>query len=370
MRRTDRLILGGGPAGAAAAIGFARAGHPVLMLERQRDDGDALCGGFLSWRTSATLEAIGLARAELGGHAIDTLRLFAGPHSGAVRLPAPATGLSRRRLDRLLRSIAENCCAAIERGVTVTHAAPGRVETADGATIACESLFLATGKHDCRGLARGAPTDPDPMLGLRLRLAPHPALTQIVGSAIELHLFAGGYAGLVLQEDGSGNLCMAVRKSRLKAAGGHPWALLKALAGDSPALGDRIAHAAPDAPIDAIAAIPYGWRAAVTVPGLFRLGDQAAVIPSLAGEGIGMALLSGLMAARRHSAGGAPAARAFQADTARASRWPLAVAGLVATAAGNATLRPLLPPLIAHVPGAAALIARLTRIGESPRPRY
>ena len=55
---------------------------------------------------------------------------------------------------------------------------------------------------------------------------------------------------------------------------------------------------------------------------------------------------------------------------ARASRGPLAVAGLVAMAAGSATLRPLLPPLIAHVPGAAALIARLTRIGESARPRY
>ena len=50
----DTLIVGGGPAGAAAAIMLAEAGIRAIVLERSRDTGDALCGGFLSWRSIET----------------------------------------------------------------------------------------------------------------------------------------------------------------------------------------------------------------------------------------------------------------------------------------------------------------------------
>ena len=61
-----------------------------------------------------------------------------------------------------------------------------------------------------------------------MRLPASPALTRLLAGAIELHLFPGGYVGLCLQEDGTGNLCMAVHRSRLTAAG-SPEALLAAL---------------------------------------------------------------------------------------------------------------------------------------------
>src|SRR3546814_3428315 len=88
-----------------------------------------------------------------------------------------------------------------------------------------------------------------------------------------------------LQEDGSGNLCLAVRKSWLDEAGGDPIALLRALGGALPHLGERLAHADWSQAVDAIGHVPYGWRTAESAPALFRLGDQAGVIPSLAGEG-------------------------------------------------------------------------------------
>ncbi|MBM3928865.1 MAG: FAD-binding protein, partial [Sphingomonadales bacterium] len=53
MRRPGALILGGGPAGAAAAIALAGHGIRAAILERTREQADALCGGFLSWRTLA-----------------------------------------------------------------------------------------------------------------------------------------------------------------------------------------------------------------------------------------------------------------------------------------------------------------------------
>ena len=149
----------------------------------------------------------------------------------------------------------------------------------------------------------------DPTLGLRVRLPAHPTLDRLVGDAIELHLFDRGYAGLVRQEDGSANLCLAVHRSRLAEAG-DPATLLAALARECPPLGERLAFGHGDA--DAVANVPYGWRAADTGPGLFRLGDQAAVIPSLAGEGMGIAIASGVRAAGAYLADGAGACCRYQ----------------------------------------------------------
>src|SRR3546814_6724983 len=103
-----------------------------------------------------------------------------------------------------------------------------------------------------------------------------------------LHLFDRGYAGIVLQEDGTANCCLAVHRSLLTEAG-SPAALLDRLAARNPALGERLAWRGP-AIIDAVANIPYGCRETCGAPGFFRLGDPAAVIPSLAGAGIGMAI--------------------------------------------------------------------------------
>src|SRR3546814_12232571 len=68
-----------------------------------------------------------------------------------------------------------------------------------------------------------------------------------------LHLFDRGYAGIVLQEDGTANCCLAVHRSLLTEAG-SPAALLDRLAARNPALGERLAWRGP-AIIDAVANI-------------------------------------------------------------------------------------------------------------------
>ena len=96
------LIIGGGPAGASAAILLAKGGARPLIVERAAETGDAICGGFLSWRTLARLETLGVTADALGGHPVDTLRLFAGKHMAQAPLPGGAMGVSRHRLDTLL----------------------------------------------------------------------------------------------------------------------------------------------------------------------------------------------------------------------------------------------------------------------------
>jgi flavin-dependent dehydrogenase len=358
MRRTDPLIVGGGPAGSAAAIHLLRAGAVPTLIERQQETGDALCGGFLSWRTRERLEALGLSASDLGGHGVTMLRLFVGRRVQELALPAPAVAVSRHRLDALLLAQAERMGATVRRGVAALDYSAGGLRIEGNDILPCDSLFLATGKHDLRGTARPREAaGANPMLGLRLRLPPSDRLTALLNGHIEMHLFKGGYLGIILQEDGSANACMAVRKSRLAAAGGNPAALFRQLAQDSPALADRLADMPADPPIDAIGRVPYGWRARNTLPGLFRLGDQAGVIASFAGEGIGLALASAELAVRHWAVGGGEAAPAYQQDFARRLFRPMAAAGLL----GSIGDRPGLG-MLAMIPGIARLIARMTRI--------
>ena len=119
---TPPLILGAGPAGAAAALRLARLGAKPLLIDRQQVPGDALCGGFLSWATLAQIEALGIDAAMLGGHRIDRLALFAGGHEIELPLPSPGMGLSRHRLDTLLRAAATEAawrCVASARSRSV-----------------------------------------------------------------------------------------------------------------------------------------------------------------------------------------------------------------------------------------------------------
>lgn len=352
------MIVGGGPAGAALAIRFARARAPHLLIERTRETGDALCGGFLSWRTLAALEGLGVEPIALGGAAIDRVRIFAGARMAEARLPGGAIGVSRHRLDSVLlaRAMAEG--ARIERGAGARSVADSEVTLDDGASLVAEVLFLATGKYELRGLARPrTAAGSDPAMGLRVRLTAGPALHRLVAGAIELHAFDGGYAGLNLQEDGSGNLCMAVRKSRVVEAGG-PEGLLAALGADSTRLGERIALRG--GPIDAIGHVPYGWIARESGPGIFRLGDQAGVIPSLAGEGMGIALATARRAASAHLRG--DTADAYQRAMARTMSRPIGVAAAILAAAERPWPAALLTRAAGKSPALARLAARLTRI--------
>lgn len=349
---SETLIVGAGPAGTAAAITLARAGGRPLLLERTRETGDALCGGFLSWRSLETLAGLGIAADALSATRITRARLFTGSLLAEAPLPRPALAVSRRRMDTLLLAAAECAGARIERGAHVR-----KLED-----VRADAVLLATGKHDLRGLPR--PVNPhDPTLGLRVRLAASPALTRLIGDSVELHLFDRGYAGVALQEDGSANVCLAVRRSMLREAG-SPAALLARLA--TGPLGDRLEALDPSAPIDAVANVPYGWRLRDGTSGLYRLGDQAGVIPSLAGEGMGIALASGVSAAQAILAG--VDAATWQRRFARRIAGPVTLADRIR----GAVERPLTAwPLVTLARVAPSLIARIataTRVDRSHPP--
>lgn len=356
MRRTRALIVGGGPAGSAAAITLACQGLAPALVERSSAPSDVVCGGFLSWDALAALEGLGVDPWAIGARPIERLRLVSGRRIVETTLPQRAAGLSRRRLDEALIAAAAGAGAAVRRGCGV-RAAQGRKARLDsGEEVEAEALFLATGKHALRGLSPKR-SGGGLAVGCRKALGGEAATADLAG-VVELHLFDGGYAGLLLQEDGRANLCLSLGPDRLRAAGGIAPAIAS-LEAQLPILRQRLSGAQAGG-WQAIAGIAYGWRASGTQTGLFRIGDQAAVIASLAGDGIAIALASGAAAANALLANGPEGAGAFQEHFSKRSRRPLAIASALRAAAESPLARPL---MLGLAPFAAPLAARLTRIG-------
>jgi len=345
MRRTAALIIGGGPAGASAAIGLARAGAMPVLAERCAGERDVVCGGFLGWDALAQLRRLGVDPNMLGARPIHRLRLVSGDKAVEAKLPRAAAVLQ----------VAEASGTTVLRGRTARAAEAHCVRFDDGGEMEADALFVATGKHELRGTARelqGRAVS----VGMRAAILPSPAAAQALAGTIELHLYDGGYAGLLVQEDGMANLCLSVEQARM--ADGRE-AFLARLMDEAPLLAERIGGALP-AQWDAIAGVPYGWRARETEAGIYRVGDQAAVIASLAGDGIAIALASGAAAAQACLHGDGKGARVWQKSFARRAARPVRLAeGLRHMAEGRG--RGVMMKL-AGVKGLAALAARLTRI--------
>jgi flavin-dependent dehydrogenase len=342
------LVIGGGLAGAGVAIGLARAGRRVVLVEKEAGPHDKVCGEFLSYEAVASLRRLGLDPLALGAATVDRLAVSVGARRMETALPFTALSLSRRVLDEALLARAVDVGVDVRRGVRVTSLEPGwTARTESGGALSADTVLLATGKHDLRGWKRPPGRQPD-LIGFKTHLT----LARLLPRTVELRLFPGGYAGLEPVEDGRANLCLVVRRSSF---GGWE-ALWAALAASWPAL----AGAVPESPKPlAIAAIPYG-HVQTRSNGLWRLGDQAAVIPSFAGEGMAIALHSAELAARMMLAG--DSADSFQRTLARHVR--AQVAG--ATAMSQLLVRPaaqgVIGAALSAAPGLARLVAKRTRL--------
>ena len=297
-RTVDHLVIGGGPAGAMAAVRLAEAGRQVTLAEKESGPHGTVCGEFLSREAVDYLKSVAIAPSGLGAKPIDSVRLYAGKKCAEAALPFPALSLSRRLLDAVLLERAAEAGCEVLRGRCVQQLAAhdhGWVaEFESGEGITARTVFLASGKHNVRGWSRGRGRQ-NGLVGFKMHWRLGAAQVAALRECIELFLFPGGYAGLSLVEDDTANLCMAVRRPSLHLAGGWKGLLTRMLELNLP-LRERLrgAEALASQPL-AIAPIPYGYLAASS-SGLWRIGDQAAVIPSFTGDGIAIALHSATLA--------------------------------------------------------------------------
>lgn len=371
--RLDALVIGGGLAGASAAIELARAGARVAIVERAACPHDKVCGEFLSCEAVDDLLALGVDVLRLGGIRTELVRATGRVGRCEAALPFPAVSLTRRALDEALLSRAEEAGALVLRGRTaegIVRSPAGWCAEVTGPersyALEARDIFLATGKHDLRGLPRPAGQQPD-LIAFKMHLHLTPAQAAELGNAIELTVFNEGYGGLQLVEGGVANLCCVVRKRRLRALGGVWASVLDAMRAENPLLRRRTEGAEPlFGRALAIGAIPYGFlRRDAIAEGVWAIGDQAVVIPSFTGDGMALALHSGRLAARTLVEGST--AHAFQQRLYAQVRRQVRMATLISRAMVSRALRPALELLVPLWPGSLRALAASTRLPQRHR---
>ena len=294
MNDPDVVVIGGGPAGACAAITAAQAGARVILIERAALPRPKVCGCCLSDAGVAGLEAIGARQVLHDAVPIDAVRLATGGRE--ARLPrASGVALSREALDARLGAHARS------HGVHVLERTSARVR-ADG-TVTLASDPAKSLRPECTVVADGlGGASLDDVPGFEWRIEPRSRMgfsavlpsgaVDCVPGEIRMHVAHAGYIGAVRIEDGSIDVAAAVRPDALRDAGG-PAACARAW------LGDAVLD--PDA-MDAAR-----WRgtpaltrrrACLAAPRILVAGDAAGYVEPFTGEGMGWAIATGAAAGR------------------------------------------------------------------------
>ena len=312
---TEVLVVGAGPAGAAAAIWLRRSGRTVTVVDKAVFPRDKCCGDGLTTLALRELQPLGLLPEHVPGWRTVEAAWLRSPSGREVCLPMPAGGISaatapRRELDAALVRLAIAAGADVREG----HALTGLRQYDDRVEADVTGLGIVTARYVIAADGMWSPTRK--LLGLAQPgyLGEWHAFRQyardVTGPAADrLYVwfepdFLPGYAWSFPLPDGRVNLGFGVLRdgSRTGKAMQADWASLvdrphiRAALGPSVQLEGRVT-AWP---------IPAGIDEAVLTSGrVLFVGDAARATDVMTGEGIGQALLTARLAAAALAVGGA-----------------------------------------------------------------
>lgn len=315
----DAAVVGGGPAGAAAAAVLAEAGWRVVLFEKDSFPRPKVCGEFLSADAAPSLERLRVLpriaaqtpeRIETGEIVLPSGR------SVSFRLDSPAIGISRFLLDRILAERAAEAGAETRFGTRVIaiEGSPERgfrlrVRGPDHTEEARARLVLgAWGRWDAldRELERR-------FLGRRRFFGwsrDYEGDGADLAHRVRLYVFPGGYCGLSRVEKAGVNLAGVISERRRKRVPGGWDAVLEHARRHNRVLDRDLGTLAPG-PIGPLGTVPVVFSAKPPAErGILLAGDAAGVLDPFAGTGQAAALASGILAgeiAARFLSGALPA---------------------------------------------------------------
>lgn len=314
----DVLILGGGPAGATAALVLAREGRRVLVLERTRFPRFHVGESFLP-RNLALIRELGLEPelrklpqvekrgAEfLLGHGLDEASLFwFSDHF--TRGETAAFNLERAPFDAMLLDKAREAGAEVREGCSIQQLLrleDGQVEAeTDAGPVSARYLVDATGqstflgKH--LGLRRVLPQHRkvawfDHFEGVARRPGPE-------GGFVVIVMGDEGWFWLIPLDETRTSVGVVMDAEQAKRVGLPPERMLAWAVERCPAVRERMAAATSLGAHHVVADFSYRCSP-YAGPGYFLVGDAAVFVDPIFSTGVCMGMMSAVEAARGISA--------------------------------------------------------------------
>jgi len=317
----DAIVIGGGPAGATAAMALASAGWRVAVVEKQRFPRRKVCGEFISLTNWPILGPMGLSEnlQAAAGPEVTHFAVFSGNSSVAAELPLSfgkmgerGRALTRDKLDALLLNHARMCGAEILQPWKALRV------TRDNEGVECElqcceshekKILRAKVAIAAQGSWEGNPFEAAARERVRASdlfgFKAHFRGVNLAEGLMPLLSFQDGYGGMVHCQDGLASLSCCIRRSRLdrlpldfgESAGERVLAHIKATC---PAIAPVLTNAVREGawlaagPVRPGIRARYDWRA-------FFVGNAAGEAHPVIAEGISIAiqsawLMSGILA--------------------------------------------------------------------------
>jgi geranylgeranyl reductase family protein len=326
------VVIGGGPAGSAAAIELARAGRDVTLVDRARFPRDKVCGDGITTGALRLLEDLGLQpRRVASWQRVDDV-VVRGPAGPEVTFPLPRGGGTyaavARRADLDTALLDEARVAGVK--VLDGHACVGAREHDDRVAIGVEGVGEVTAAYAVAADGMWSPTRKHLGLAAPGYRGDWHAFRQYFGgvgprAARELFVWfepdlLPGYAWSFPLPGGRANVGFGIvrgeRVERVQDMAGIWRDLL-----DRPHIRGVLGEGAePEAPHRAWPIPARIDEAVLTGRRTLFVGDAAAASDRLTGEGIGQALLSGILAAEAIASGDGTRGEAPGVVTARYRR--------------------------------------------------
>ncbi len=291
----DLIVVGGGPAGASAAIVGAAAGFNVLLLERGGFPRQRVCGEFVS---AESLDLLGnlldSAHRSLLTSAIriNQTRVFVDGHLINADIHPAAASIARIDLDAALWASAESCGVDGRQNCRVENISgdgPFQVKTSVG-NFESRAVINASGRWSNLTAGAKKTTNGDAKwIGLKAHFQ-GPATR----GSVDLYFFEGGYCGVQpvnldnsIVDENRINVCAMVRADRATT--------LQEVFGQCPQLERESRNwtqrSAPVSVAPLIFRDPRPERDKI-----FMAGDAAVFVDPFIGDGISLALRSGSLA--------------------------------------------------------------------------
>ncbi len=311
----DIVVVGAGPAGAAAATVLARAGREVTVFDKAIFPRDKCCGDGLTTLALRELEALGFEPSAVESWRFVDEVVVHGPRGRETRYPLPierglhAAVARRVDLDAALVEGARKAGAEVREGAALTGASPHdtgvHLVFDHDRQVNARTVIGADGMWSPLRKALGISID-----GYRGEWHGFRQYYREVGpkAAQELTIWfepdlLPGYAWSFPLSDGRANVGFGIQRGGYHRVGEMKqlWVDLLERPRIREVLGDT---AVPEAPHKAWPIPARVGRAPLQGPHTLFVGDAAAVTDPLTGEGIGQALMTGRLAAEAILASG------------------------------------------------------------------